>query len=159
MLLTLIKRWKFFFFTLQTCFVLKWANLTFLWGKTPIWNKLVTFFNPLMTADESAKKTHFSPIPLLWTSFQLISMAKRMAKNEFCIKQRHIFRLITEKKQLFWFFTHAHKPKFWLFNWESISIFLYRSLSSILAVFCPLYRTSSFCIELWLANFLGKEKI
>ena len=41
-----------------------------------------------------AKKPHFSPIPLLWTGFRLISMAKRMAKKEFFIKQRRIFRLI-----------------------------------------------------------------
>ena len=126
MLLTLIKRWKFFF-TLQTCFVLKWANLTFLWGKRSIWNKLVTFFNPLVKAGESAKKPHFSPIPLLWTGFRLISMAKRIAKNEFWIKQRHLFRLIAQLKSFF-FSRMRTSQNFDFVFCESISIFLYRSL-------------------------------
>ena len=38
-------------------------------------------FNPLVTASELRKKTHFSPFPLLLTGFRLISV--RMAKNEF----------------------------------------------------------------------------
>ena len=60
------------------------------------------------------------------------------------------------------FFTHAHKPKFWLNYLRiyfdlSLPLSFFLCLSSILAVFCPLYRLF-FCIELWLANFLGKEK-
>ena len=50
---------KFLFFTLQTCFVLKWANLTFLWGKRPIWNKLVTIFITLWWRLASSEKTAF----------------------------------------------------------------------------------------------------
>ena len=42
------------------------------------------------------------------------------------------------------FFTQAHKPKFRLFIYESIWIFLSGSL---------------FYMELWLANFLGKWPI
>ena len=64
-------------------------------------------------------------------------------------------------KQLFLFFTHAHKPKFWLhlriYFDLSLSFSFFLCLSCILSVFCPLYRLF-FCIELWLANFLGKEK-
>ena len=33
-----------------------------------------------------AKKRIFSKIPLVWIGFRLISMAKRMAKKDFCIK-------------------------------------------------------------------------
>ena len=41
----------------------------------------------------SSKKLHFSPSPLLWTGFRLITICKRMAKMNFATK-RHIFRLI-----------------------------------------------------------------
>ena len=48
-------------------------------------------FNPLVTVSEWRKTRYISPIPLLWTSFRLISMG--MAKNEICKKKRRIFRL------------------------------------------------------------------
>ena len=47
---------------------------------------------PFVDGRRVAKKPHFSPVSLLWTSFRLISI--RMAKNEFCKKKRHIFRLV-----------------------------------------------------------------
>ena len=42
-------------------------------------------FNPFGDGRRVAKKPHFSPIPLVWTSFRLISI--RMAKNEFFRKK------------------------------------------------------------------------
>ena len=58
------------------------------------------------------------------------------------------------------FFTHAQKPNFGPFFCESISIFLscslfFLCLSCLLAVLLPTL-SSLFCMELWLANFLGK---
>ena len=148
--LTLIKHRNFFFFTVQTCFVLQWANLTFLWGKRPIQNKLVTFFNWWRPA--SSEKTAFlSQIPLVWIGFRL------MAKNDFCVKKgilsewlkmifasKNLFMHKGINKRVFLFFTYAHKPKFWLylriyFDLSLSLSFFFLCLSCLLAV-CPLYR-------------------
>ena len=50
-----IKNCICFFFTLQTCFLLNLANLTFLCGKKPIWNKMVTFFKCNSVEDAIAR--------------------------------------------------------------------------------------------------------
>ena len=60
----------------------------------------------------SSKKLHFSPSPLLWTAFRLITICKRMAKINFATKKAY-FPTNCVIKQLF--LTHAHKPKFRLF--------------------------------------------
>ena len=47
-------------------------------------------FNLFGDGRQVAKKPHFSPIPLLWTGYRLISI--RMAKNEFFRKKKRKFR-------------------------------------------------------------------
>ena len=103
-----------------------------------------------------AKKPHFSPIPLLWTSFPLISMVKRMAKNEFCIKQRHSFPTNSVIKQLFCFSRMRTTQ-----NFDFLFANLYWSFPIAVFFSLPFFYISSFfahfivffCIELWLANF------
>ena len=88
-------------------------------------------------------------------------MAKRMAKNEFCIKQRHIFRLITEKKTAFLIFHACAQAKILTFYLRiyfdlSLSLSFFLFLSSILAVFCPLYRL--FLHRIVTSQIFGKGK-
>ena len=90
------------------------------------------------------KKPHFSPIPLLWTGFRLISMAKRMAKNEFFIKKRHIYRLIVQSETAFFVFqacTQATILTSFANVFRSFSIALFFSLPLFhISNFPPLYR-------------------
>ena len=107
-----------------------------------------------MTAGKYQKKPAliFSPILLLWTSFRLISI--RVAKNEFC-KKRGIFSDQSDViKQLFCF-SHMWKSQNLDF---SLALCFFLCLSSLLAVLLPTL-SSFFCMELWLANFLGKGQI
>ena len=76
--------------------------------------------------------------------------------------KRQLFRLIGRNETAFLFLKHAHKPEFGLLC-EPISIFLSRSpffpllffsISSFLANFIAF-----FCVELWLASFIGKGQI
>ena len=115
--------------------------------------QLFSQVNPLVTARKYQKKTpHFSPILLLWTSFRLISI--RVAKNEFC-KKRGIFSDQSDViKQLFCF-SHMCKSQNLDF---SLALCFFLCLSYLLAVLLPTL-SSFFCMELWLANFLGKGQI
>ena len=55
-----------------------------------------------------AQKPHFSPIPLLWTGFWLISI--RMAKNEFC-KKKGTFSDQSDVVKQFFYFSRMRKSQ------------------------------------------------
>ena len=107
------------------------------------------------------KKTYFSPIPLLLIGFRLISI-QQWLKTSFA-RKKGIFSDQYEKKALL-FLTHTQKPQYGLFFFfcESISIFFSLffspSFPSLLMVLLPTL-SSLLCMELWLANFLGKGQI
>ena len=129
-------------FHITNLFCVEIGKFAFLWGKTPIWNKVVPLFYLWWRRARSEKTVFFTNSSSLnW--FWLISMAKRIAKNEFCIKQRHIFPTNRVIKQLFLFFTHAHNSKFWLRYLR-----IYFDLSLSLSFFLPFFYISSFLLSL-----------
>ena len=66
----------------KKCFA--WNGQNNLWGCFYIYEKKGCFvvLKPFGDGLQVAKNLHFTPIPLLWTGFRLISI--RNAKNEFC---------------------------------------------------------------------------
>ena len=82
-----------------------------------------------------------------------------MAKTEFCKKKTHFPTNLTKLNSFFVFHACA-KAKILDFSWR-IYFDLSLSLSfipSLLAVLLPTL-SSFFCMELWLANILGKGQI
>ena len=109
----------------------------------------------------AAKKPYFSPIPLLLTGFRLISI-QQWLKTSFA-RKKGILSDQPEKK--LYFFSRMRKCQNldFCFFCESISIFLSLfppppSFPSLLMVLLPTL-SSLLCMELWLANFLGKGQI
>ena len=72
------------------------------------WKKAWRTFNPFNDGQRVAQKPHFSPIPLLWTGFRLISI--RIAKNEFC-KKKGIFSDQSDVIKQFFVFHACAKAK------------------------------------------------
>ena len=87
--LTLTKHFKCILFTIQTCFMLKLANLNFFVRKKTNLKQIGNFVQLLGDGRRVEKKPHFSRSPLLWTSFRLINMAKRMTKMNFATKKAY----------------------------------------------------------------------
>ena len=108
----------------------------------------------------AAKKPYFSPIPLLLTGFRLISI-QQWLKTSFA-RKKGILSDQPEKK--LYCFSRMRKSQNldFCFFCESISIFLSLffppSFPSLLMVLLPTL-SSLLCMELWLANFLGKGQI
>ena len=107
----------------------------------------------------AAKKPYFSPIPLLLTGFRLISI-QQWLKTSFA-RKKGILSDQPEKK--LYCFSRMRKSQNldFCFFCESISIFLSffpPSFPSLLMVLLPTL-SSLLCMELWLANFLGKGQI
>ena len=109
----------------------------------------------------AAKKPYFSPIPLLLTGFRLISI-QQWLKTSFA-RKKGILSDQPEKKLYCFSRTRKSQNLDFCFFCESISIFLSLfffppSFPSLLMVLLPTL-SSLLCMELWLANFLGKGQI
>ena len=93
----------------------------------------------------AAKKPYFSPIPLLLTGFRLISI-QQWLKTSFA-RKKGILSDQPEKK--LYCFSRMRKSQNLDFppSFPSLLMVLLPTLSSLL------------CMELWLANFLGKGQI
>ena len=108
----------------------------------------------------AANKPYFSPIPLLLTGFRLISI-QQWLKTSFA-RKKGILSDQPEKK--LYCFSRMRKSQNldFCFFCESISIFLSLffppSFPSLLMFLLPTL-SSLLCMELWLANFLGKGQI
>ena len=108
----------------------------------------------------AAKKPYFSPIPLLLTGFRLISI-QQWLKTSFARKKGI---LSDQPEKSFIVFHACAKAKIWTFAsfanlFRSFSLaFFPPSFPSLLMVLLPTL-SSLLCMELWLANFLGKGQI